>query len=356
MQTNLKEKLDQIKVEFEQIQDELNNPDVLADIDLYKKLNKKRSKLEPVFKVYINYLTASKNIEDSLKILKEETDEDFLNLAKEELNEAKKNMQIFEEELKELMVEKDPNDEKDCYIEIKGAAGGDEANIFAGDLYRMYSRFASKMDWELEIIDYEETDRGGYSFIAFEIKGLNSYQHLKFESGVHRVQRVPQTESQGRVHTSTATILVTPLSEEDEVDVNIPTNEIRIDTYRASGSGGQHINKTDSAVRITHIPTGIVVASQQGRSQHDNKDKAMRMLVAKIKEKTYMEKQSEINQKKKTLVGTGDRSEKIRTYNYPQNRITDHRIGLTLKKLDRIMAGGLEQIIEVLLVNERELN
>ena len=228
MQTNLKEKLDQIKVEFEQIQDELNNPDVLADIDLYKKLNKKRSKLEPVFKVYINYLTASKNIEDSLKILKEETDEDFLNLAKEELNEAKKNMQIFEEELKELMVEKDPNDEKDCYIEIKGAAGGDEANIFAGDLYRMYSRFASKMDWELEIIDYEETDRGGYSFIAFEIKGLNSYQHLKFESGVHRVQRVPQTESQGRVHTSTATILVTPLSEEDEVDVNIPTMKLEL--------------------------------------------------------------------------------------------------------------------------------
>ncbi len=356
MQDSILNKLNNIKNEYERVSTEIQDPSVLSDIKKYKDLSKKQAKLEPTYKVYIDYLKQIKSRDEALEIIKIETNDEMLAFAREELSEAKKAIDVLEEELFELLAEKDPNDEKDVVVEIKGAAGGDEANIFAGDLYRMYSSYASKMDWTVEIIDYEESERNAYSFISFEISGIDVYKHMKFESGVHRVQRIPKTETQGRVHTSTATVLVTPISDETNHDVQIPSNELRIDTYRASGAGGQHINKTDSAVRITHIPTGIIVASQQGRSQHDNKDKAMQMLYSKIIEMKLQEERQEQNAIKKTLVGSGDRSEKIRTYNYQQNRVTDHRISFTLKKLDRIMQGDLEEIIEVLLASENEMN
>ena len=354
MQESILIKLNNIKKEYEENSIKLQNPDILKDINLYKEISKKQAKIEKIHSSFISYIKFETQKNESLDLIKNEQDELLIEMAKEELSVAKKKLDFFEEELMEMLIEKDPNDEKDSVIEIKGAAGGDEANIFAGDLFRMYLAYSNKMGWKVKIIDYEETERSGYAFILFEVLGINVYKHLKFESGVHRVQRIPQTETQGRVHTSTATVLVTPISDEEIKQVEVPQSEIRVDTYRASGSGGQHINKTDSAVRITHLPTGIVVASQQGRSQHDNRDKAMKMLIAKIIEKRNNEKVQEINKNKKTLVGSGDRSEKIRTYNYQQNRVTDHRISFTLKKLDRVIQGNLEEIIDVLLASEKE--
>ncbi len=354
MQENIINKLKEIKKEFEENELKLQDPDILSNIENYKKITKKQAKIAEKYNLYMEFLKFEELKNDSLEMIKNEEDEEIIKMAKEELAISKKKLSELEIKILEVLIELDPNDDKDCMVEIKGAAGGDEANIFAGDLFRMYSKYASKNEWEIEIIDFEETERGGYSFIIFQVNGVNAYKHFKFESGVHRVQRVPQTETQGRVHTSTATVLVTPILEETNKEISIPQNELRIDTYRASGSGGQHINKTDSAVRILHLPTGIVVASQQGRSQHDNKAKAMQMLESKIQDAINRKKQEEENNTKKTLVGSGDRSEKIRTYNYNQNRITDHRVSLTLKKLDRIMQGNLEEIIEVLLASEKE--
>ena len=274
-------------------------------------------------------------------------------MAELELSELEEKKPQLEEKLHLELIPKDPNDNKNVIVEIRGAAGGDEGNIFAGDLYRMYVKYAESQGWKIEVLEAQDSEAGGYSLISFMIKGEGVYSKLKFESGSHRVQRVPKTETQGRVHTSTATVLVMP--EAEEVDFELNPSDLRIDTYRASGAGGQHINKTDSAVRITHIPTGVVTTSQDGRSQHDNRDKAMRAMRTKLYEMKLREQEEAIGSERRSKIGTGDRSEKIRTYNYPQNRVTDHRIGLTIQQLDRIMEGKLDDIIEALINEDQRL-
>ena len=287
------------------------------------------------------------------KELLKEDDPEIREMAELELSELEDKKPQLEEKLHLELIPKDPNDNKNVIVEVRGAAGGDEGNIFAGDLYRMYVKYAESQGWKIEIMEAQESDAGGYSLISFMVKGEGVYSKLKFESGSHRVQRVPKTETQGRVHTSTATVLVMP--EAEEVDFELNPGDLRIDTYRASGAGGQHINKTDSAVRITHIPTGTVTTSQDGRSQHDNKDKAMRAMRTKLYEMKLREQEEAIGSERRNKIGSGDRSEKIRTYNYPQNRVTDHRIGLTIQQLDRIMEGKLEEIIEALINEDQRL-
>ena len=282
-----------------------------------------------------------------------ENDPEIKEMAELELSELEEKKPQIEEKLHLELIPKDPNDNKNVIVEIRGAAGGDEGNIFAGDLYRMYVKYAESQGWKIEILEAQDSEAGGYSLISFMIKGEGVYSKLKFESGSHRVQRVPKTETQGRVHTSTATVLVMP--EAEEVDFELNPSDLRIDTYRASGAGGQHINKTDSAVRITHIPTGVVTTSQDGRSQHDNRDKAMRAMRTKLYEMKLREQEEAIGSERRSKIGTGDRSEKIRTYNYPQNRVTDHRIGLTIQQLDRIMEGKLDDIIEALMNEDQRL-
>ena len=274
-------------------------------------------------------------------------------MAKIELDELEESMPDIIKKLELELIPKDPNDNKNVIMEIRGAAGGDEGNIFAGDLYRMYVKYAESQGWKVEVMEAEESEAGGFSLISFNVIGDGVYGKLKYESGSHRVQRVPKTETQGRVHTSTATVLVMP--EMEEVDVQINKSDLRIDTYRASGAGGQHINKTDSAVRITHLPTGIVATSQDGRSQHDNRDKAMKALVARVYDYFQSQQTEAIDSERKSKVGTGDRAEKIRTYNYPQNRVTDHRIGLTIQQLDRIIEGKLDDIITALINEDQRL-
>ncbi len=353
MDKNIEDKLSEMLKDFEQISMSLMDPKILKNIKEFTILNKKAKILEPKVKLYKQYLELNQEIKDITTMLEEETDHDMVAELKLILQQVKKDLNYLNETILEIMINKDPLDEHDVIIEIQGAAGGDEAKIFAGDLYRMYTKYAAKMEWEIEIIDSENSNQGGFSFITFEVNGTDVYGHLKFESGVHRVQRVPLTESLGRVHTSTATVVVTPQLDEDSNEIELNHSDLRIDTYRASGAGGQHINKTDSAVRITHIPTGIVAQSQDGRSQHDNKDKAMKTLLSKLYDQKLQAEAKSRNETKSLIVGTGDRSEKIRTYNYPQNRITDHRIGLTLKKLDRVMDGGLAEIIDVLIATNR---
>lgn len=274
-------------------------------------------------------------------------------MAELELSELEEKKPHLEEKLHLELIPKDPNDNKNVIVEVRGAAGGDEGNIFAGDLYRMYVKYAESQGWKVEVMETQESEAGGFSLVSFMVKGEGVYSKLKFESGSHRVQRVPKTETQGRVHTSTATVLVMP--EAEEVDVEINPGDLIIDTYRASGAGGQHINKTDSAVRITHLPTGIVASSQDGRSQHDNKDKAMRALRARVYEMVQREQEEALGSERRSKIGSGDRSEKIRTYNYPQNRVTDHRIGLTIQQLDRIMEGKLDDVIDALINEDQRL-
>ena len=282
-----------------------------------------------------------------------EKDPEIKEMAKLELDELEERMPDIIKKLELELIPKDPNDNKNVIMEIRGAAGGDEGNIFAGDLYRMYVKYAESQGWKVEVMEAEESEAGGFSLISFNVIGDGVYGKLKYESGSHRVQRVPKTETQGRVHTSTATVLVMP--EMEEVDVQINKSDLRIDTYRASGAGGQHINKTDSAVRITHLPTGIVATSQDGRSQHDNRDKAMKALVARVYDYFQSQQTEAIDSERKSKVGTGDRAEKIRTYNYPQNRVTDHRIGLTIQQLDRIIEGKLDDIITALINEDQRL-
>jgi len=282
-----------------------------------------------------------------------ENDPEIKEMAKMELDELEERMPDIIKKLELELIPKDPNDNKNVIMEIRGAAGGDEGNIFAGDLYRMYVKYAESQGWKVEVMEAEESEAGGFSLISFNVIGDGVYGKLKYESGSHRVQRVPKTETQGRVHTSTATVLVMP--EMEEVDVQINKSDLRIDTYRASGAGGQHINKTDSAVRITHLPTGIVATSQDGRSQHDNRDKAMKALVARVYDYFQSQQTEAIDSERKSKVGTGDRAEKIRTYNYPQNRVTDHRIGLTIQQLDRIIEGKLDDIITALINEDQRL-
>ncbi|WP_381415454.1 peptide chain release factor 1 [Spiroplasma endosymbiont of Anurida maritima] len=321
------------------------------EIKKVTELLKEKSQIEDLALEYGEYKKIYDSFQDNKKLLGEETNKEMIDLLKEEIKSAEHSLPLAEEKLKVMLLPKDPDDDKNVIIEIRGAAGGDEANIFAGDLYRMYLRYAEKQGWKVSLIDSNSSESGGFTTISFLIKGTLLFSKLKFESGAHRVQRVPKTESKGRVHTSTATVAVLP--EIKEVDFEVKTADLKIDTYRASGAGGQHVNTTDSAVRITHVPSGIVVTSQDGRSQHDNKALAMQHLRSKL----YEEQQRKINEEfasiRKTAVGSGDRSEKIRTYNYPQNRVTDHRIGLTLNKLDIVMQGNLDEIISALINDEQ---
>ncbi len=339
------ERLDLILKRYQEITQLLMDPEVSADIKKMTALMKEQRSLEKTVETYQNYLSKQDQIE-GLKLMAEDTDPEISEMASLELIEIEAALEQLEEALKILLLPKDPNDDKNVIVEIKGAAGGDEGNIFAGDLFRMYARFAEANRWKIEMLNADEGAMGGFTSIEFMISGDNVYSSLKYEAGVHRVQRVPETESQGRIHTSTATVLVMPEAEEVEIDVS--WNDIRVDTYNSSGPGGQSVNTTKSAVRLTHVPTGTVVACQEGKSQHENKDKAFRLLKTRIYDAILQEQHDKESLQRRSLVGRGDRSEKIRTYNYPQNRVTDHRINLTLQRLDAIMEGRLELVLEPL--------
>ncbi len=340
------ERLDKISSRYEEIKQELTKPETLDNIDLLTKLSKEQSDLEEVVTKYKKYKQAIKQIEEDKELLK---DNELKDIAAEELKNLEIEKKQIEEDLEVLLLPKDENDEKNIIMEIRGAAGGDEANIFAGDLFRMYQRYAEGKGWKVEIINAEESASGGFSQIECIIKGENVYSRLKYESGAHRVQRIPETESGGRIHTSTATVIVMP--EEDNIEIEVKPEDIKVDVYRSGGAGGQSVNTTDSAVRMTHIPTGIVVTCQNERSQLQNKEKALQILKSKIYEEEQRKKDEAEGKERKSKIGTGDRSEKIRTYNYPQIRVTDHRIGLTLNKLDRIIDGDLEEVLDAL-INE----
>ena len=344
------ERLNAIEERYRKLQEELSNPEVYSDMEKMKNLSKESSDLEETVTTYERYKTVLKNIADDKEMLK---DPDMGELAKEELVALEEERVKLEEKLEVLLIPKDPNDGKNVIVEIRGAAGGDEANIFAGDLYRMYSRYAEKQGYKTEIIDLEEGAAGGFSQIEFMVKGDGAYSKLKYESGSHRVQRVPETESQGRIQTSTATVLVMP--EVEDVSIEINPNDLRIDVYCASGHGGQGVNTTPSAVRITHLPTNTVVTCQNERSQIQNKEQAMKVLRARLFEAKQREQDEKLGSERKGKIGTGDRAEKIRTYNYPQNRVTDHRIGYTTNNLDRVMDGALDDIIEALITEDIKL-
>ena len=331
---------------YNEINDELSNPDVFSDIKKMTELSKEKIRLEELVSTYSEYKNVLKGIEEDKDLIH---DEELGEMAREELSSLEEEKKNIEEKLKILLIPHDPNDEKNVVVEIKGAAGGDEANIFAGDLFDMYQKYANSQGWKIEIVNSESGSAGGFTNIEFLVKGENVYSKLKYESGAHRVQRVPATESQGRVHTSTATVLVMP--EAEEFDFELDLNEVRIDITRSSGCGGQGVNTTDSAVRLTHIPTGIIVYSQVERSQIKNKELAFKILKTRLYNLKLKEKEEAEGEERRSKIGTGDRSEKIRTYNYPQNRLTDHRIGFTSMNLDRIMDGELEVVIEAL-INE----
>lgn len=339
-------KLEEIELKYEELDKELSKNEVLSNISLLKKISKEKRDLEEVVIEYRKYKNVIASINDANEMLKEK---EMIDFAKEELSKLMIIKQELEEKLELLLIPKDPNDEKNVIIEIRGAAGGDEANIFAGDLFDMYSRYVEIQNWKIEIINEIKGTSGGFSQVEAIIKGNGAYSKLKYESGTHRVQRVPETEAQGRVHTSTATVIVLP--EHDDVDIEIKEADIKIDVYRSSGAGGQSVNTTDSAVRMTHIPTGIVVTCQNERSQLKNREKAMQLLKSKIYEETIRQKEEKEDFERRSKIGSGDRSEKIRTYNYPQNRVTDHRINLSIMELDRIMLGKLDGLIEGL-INE----
>ena len=342
----MRDRLDSIEKRYNEITQLLMDPAIVSDIKRMTELSKEQSSLLPVVELYNEYKEVLSSIED-LKEMAHDDDAEIREMAEMELEELKPKVPHIEEQLKVLLIPKDPNDEKNVIVEIRGAAGGSEANIFAGDLYRMYLKYGETKNWKFEILNAEESDAGGYSQIEFTVSGNSVYSFLKYESGAHRVQRVPATESQGRVHTSTATVVVLP--EAEEVDVELNMSDVRIDTYRSSGAGGQSVNTTDSAVRVTHEPTGLVVTCQDGKSQHENKASALRILKTRLYDKILQEKLEKEGEARRSQIGTGDRSEKIRTYNYPQNRVTDHRIGFSILQLDRVMEGKLEPVIEALI-------
>ena len=340
----MQNKLELLQKRLIELNAELSSENATKDMERYKKISKEHSEINPVVEIYKDFLTKMKNIEDAKEMLSEPEMKIF---AQEEIDLAKKEIIKLEKKLQALLLPKDPNDEKNIFLEIRAGAGGDESALFAADIFRMYSRYAERMHWKIEIISSNESEVGGYKEIIAKVIGQGAYSKLKFESGGHRVQRVPDTETQGRIHTSAITVAILP--EADEIiDVQINPADLRIDTYRASGAGGQHINKTDSAVRITHLPTGIVVECQDDRSQHRNKAQAMSILAARIKDNQIKEQESQRASERKSLIGSGDRSERIRTYNFPQGRITDHRINLTLYKIDFIMDGDLIDLIDAL--------
>ncbi|MQS74994.1 peptide chain release factor 1 [Companilactobacillus halodurans] len=345
------EQLETLLERYSELQELMSDPEVINDTKRYMAYSKEEADMRDVVAAFKRYKELKKSISDSDEILRETDDSEMEAMAKDEKETSKKELDEIEHKITLLMLPKDPNDDKNIIMEIRGAAGGDEASLFAADLLTMYSKYAEKQGWTFDIIDETDTEVGGYKDVAVMITGDSVYSKLKYENGAHRVQRVPATESQGRVHTSTATVAVMP--EYDEVDIDIDPKDIRTDVYRSSGAGGQHINKTSSAVRMTHLPTGIVVAMQDQRSQQQNRQKAMQILKSRVYDYYESQNQNEYDEKRKSAVGTGDRSERIRTYNYPQNRVTDHRIGLSLNKLDRIMNGELEEIIDALIVHDQ---
>ena len=345
------DRLDDMLRHYEELMLELNNPSVAEDQRKFRKLMKEQADLAPIVDAYKQYKQAKQDVEDSLALLDEESDEEMKELAKEELADAKKRIEELEQELKILLLPKDPNDEKNVIVEIRAGAGGDEASLFASELYRMYVHYAESQHWKTEMINVSESGIGGMKEVEFMITGHGAYSKLKYESGVHRVQRVPETESGGRIHTSTATVAIMP--EAEEFDVVIDDKDIRIDVMRASGNGGQCVNTTDSAVRLTHIPTGIVIYSQTEKSQLQNKEKAFRLLRSKLYDMELERRQNEEAAERRSQIGTGDRSEKIRTYNFPQGRVTDHRIKLTLYKIDAIMDGDIQELIDSLIAADQ---
>lgn len=345
------ERLQTIEDRYEELNELLSDPDIVSDPNKLRDYSKEQSSIAETVEVFREYKEAHGQYEDAKEMLADELDADMEEMVKEEIAELEPQLEQLIERLKVLLIPKDPNDEKNVIMEIRGAAGGDEAALFAGDLYRMYSRFAEAQGWKTEVIEEHSTGVGGYKEIIFIINGNGAFSKLKYENGAHRVQRVPETESGGRIHTSTATVAVLP--EAEEVEVEIHDKDVRVDTFASSGPGGQSVNTTMSAVRLTHIPTGIVVSCQDEKSQIKNREKAMKVLRARVYDKFQQEAQDEYDATRKSAVGTGDRSERIRTYNFPQNRVTDHRIGLTIQKLDQILEGKLEEIIDALTIEDQ---
>ena len=342
------EKLKAIEERFIELENRMAQPEVYSDVNAYAKLAKDQKELAPVVEAYRLYKKYDSNAKEAKALL---SDPEMKEMAQEELEEAKEGMEKTLEQLKILLLPKDPNDDKNVIVEIRGGAGGDEAALFANSLYRMYSMYAESKRWKTEIANINETEIGGIKEVSFIIEGEGAYSRLKFESGVHRVQRVPETEPAGRIHTSTVTVAVLP--EMDEVDFEINPADLQIDTYRSSGAGGQHVNKTESAIRITHLPTGTVVECQDERSQHKNRERAMKILASRLYEAEQAKRNAELAAERKSQVGTGDRSERIRTYNFPQGRVTDHRIGLTLYKIEQIMNGDIDEIIDALITADQ---
>lgn len=342
------ERLQNIENRYNEINEELMKPEVISNIKETLKLTKEQSGLKDAYEAFQEYKKLTNNIEEAKEMIK---DPELSEMAREELEENQAKLDKLNEDLEILLLPKDPNDGKNVIVEIRGAAGGDEGNIFAGDLFDMYKKLAEKENWKIEVMDEEKSEAGGYALISFLIKGENVYSKLKYESGAHRVQRVPSTETQGRIHTSTATVLVMP--EAEELDCDLDMNDVRIDITRSSGCGGQGVNTTDSAVRLTHIPTGIVVYSQTERSQIKNKEKAIKVLQTRLYDYQTQQRDKELGAERRSKIGSGDRSEKIRTYNYPQNRVTDHRIGFTLNTLDRVMNGDIDKVIDALITEDQ---
>ena len=349
MKPSILEKLQQLSDRLEEVTHLLGSPDITDDMDNYRKLTREHAEITPVVETFNQYRLAQNDMLEAEEML---SDPDMKDFAAEEIEAAKAKIELLEQELQKLLLPKDADDDKNIFIEVRAGTGGDEAALFAGDLLRMYSRYAERNGWQVEIVSANESDLGGYKEAIARIIGLGAYSKLKFESGGHRVQRVPATESQGRIHTSACTVAVMPEADELE-EIQLNANDLRIDTFRASGAGGQHINKTDSAVRITHLPTGLVVECQDGRSQHANKAQAMKVLAARLNDIQKREAQAKEAAERKSLIGSGDRSERIRTYNYPQGRVTDHRINLTLHKLDFIMDGDMEEITSALIAEHQ---
>ena len=344
------DQLDIVEERYEQLNEMLSDPEIVNDPDKLRKYSKEQADLQKTVDVYRDYKSKKEEVAEIDEMLTETDDKEEIEMLKEEASGLKSELPELEEQLKFLLIPKDPNDEKDVIVEIRAAAGGDEAAIFAGDLLRMYTKYAESQNFKTEIVEAAESDHGGYKEISFSVSGSGAYSKLKFENGAHRVQRVPETESGGRIHTSTATVAVLP--EVEDVEIEVRNEDLKIDTYRSSGAGGQHVNTTDSAVRITHIPTGIIATSSE-KSQIQNREKALKVLKARLYDMKLQEEQQKYAAQRKSAVGTGDRSERIRTYNYPQSRVTDHRIGLTLQKLDQIMEGKLDEIIDALTLSEQ---